>query len=341
MAVTIRDWLDAYKLADLTPAINKVPNTYGMINNLGIFSSEGVSQHTVTFEKSEGIISLIGDKRRGERTQYNKDVKTEIHAYAIPHFPMDDSLSPRDLQGVRQYDTEAQANPAAAALAKKLERLKRDHMQTREVARAQLLKDGTVYAPNGTVVANFYSDFSVVRKDVDFALGTATTSITDKCEEGRAHIEDNLKGESATSFLAICSPQFFAKLINHPMVVHAWEAWQGSAAQLQNRVGPAGVGTARTFDFGGVTYVEYRGVVDGVPMVTAGEARLIPLGTVDTFKTYFSPAEKFGIVNTAGEELYAFTYDNGRDSEITIETEQNMINVLRRPELVTRLYSSN
>ena len=62
---------------------------------------------------------------------------------------------------------------------------------------------------------------------------------------------------------------------------------------------------------------------------------------MDMFKTYNSPANKFGEVNSVGEELYAFTYYDMRDEKIVIQTESNMMNLVTRPQGVVRLYSSS
>ena len=87
-----------------------------------------------------------------------------------------------------------------------MERIRRSYGQLKEKIFAQLLADGTVYAPNGTVSTNFYTEFGVSRKEVDFVFGTATTDIIGKIEEGIAHIVDNMQsGDTAQGFIAFCS----------------------------------------------------------------------------------------------------------------------------------------
>ena len=67
---------------------------------------------------------------------------------------------------------------------------------------------------------------------------------------------------------------------------------------------------------------------------------MLPVGVSDMFKTFNSPANKFGSVNAVGESMYAFTYYDMRDEKIVIQTEQNLLNLVTRPQGVTRLYSS-
>ena len=58
--------------------------------------------------------------------------------------------------------------------------------------------------------------------------------------------------------------------------------------------------------------------------------------TSDTFKTYFSPANKFDLANTLGESGYLFVYEDGKGSKIEIESEMNTLNLMRRPQVVVR-----
>ena len=57
---------------------------------------------------------------------------------------------------------------------------------------------------------------------------------------------------------------------------------------------------------------------------------------MDTFKTYFSPANKFDLVNTLGEQAYVFIYEDAKGSKIEIESESNLLNIMRRPQCVVR-----
>ena len=336
----IRSFDKPFEIVDYTQELVSIPNTWGLIGQLGIFSSESVSQHTITVESTQGTLALLTDQVRGYRSNMNKDETRALRSFAIPHFNMDDAVKPEDIQGKRAYGSPDAAETEAAVIARKLLRIRRSHAVTLEAAKAHALTTGTVYAPNGTVVGNFYTDFGVTRKEVDFVLGTSTTDLIAKNEEGIAHIQDNLlSGEVVTDMIALCSPEFFTKLINHATVKEAYKYYESTQSPLRERLG---LGVTRTFVHAGITFIEYRGVnPTGGRFIPAGDAYLLPRGTSDTFKTYFSPANKFALVNTLGEEAYAFTYRNPTDTEIKIETETNFLNLVRRPQAIVRLFSSN
>lgn len=337
--MAIRDYAEPFKVIDQTEAIISVPNQWGLINELGLFQREGVTQHTVSVESQNGTLALIGDTKRGTRNLANKDDVRAIRTFAIPNFSVDDAVFPEDVQGQRAYGSD---NPDTtdAVIARKLARLAQNHAATLEYARAQAICTGSVYAPNGTVVAqNAYTEFGVTRKEIDFVFGTATTDMIAKGEEGLAHIQDNIQtGDVVNRMVAICSPGFFSKLISHATIKDSYKFYTSTQEPLRNRLGS---GLYRRFEFGGVEYIEYRGSYAGQALVTANEAFMLPVGVMDMFKTFNSPASKFGSVNAVGEPTYAFTFYDPRDEKIVIQTEQNMMNLVTRPQGVVRLFSSN
>jgi len=161
-----RSFTNGFQLTDLTQDLLLIPNTWGLINELGIFSPESISQNTVTIESTTGTLGLITDRVRGDRNNVSRDENRVLRAMPLGHFPLDDSIKPEDIQGVRAYGTSEAAETEAAVIARKLERIRRNHAVTLEFARAQAITQGTVYAPNGTISGNFYTEFGVTRKEI-------------------------------------------------------------------------------------------------------------------------------------------------------------------------------
>jgi hypothetical protein len=336
----IRSFDKPFEVVDLTAELNLIPNTWGLINELGVFASEGVAQHTITVESMTGSLAVITDQVRGARNNVNKDDPRALRSFAIPHFPLDDYVTPQDIQGKRAYGNGDEAETEAAVVARKLERIRKNHAVTLEAARAFAITTGQIYAPNGTVVGNYYTDFGITRKEVDFVLGTAGTEVAEKGEEVIAHIQDNiLSGETVTGVVALCSPQYFAKLIKQANVKEAYKYYASTQELLRNRLG--GGGLYRRFEFSGITYIEYRGSYNGVALIPAGDAYFMPTGTADMFISYFSPANKFSHVNTVGEEAYVFQYKDQKDESILLQSEHNALHLVRRPAAVVRGFTSN
>ena len=336
---TIRSFEKPFELVDYTEELLLVPNTWGLINELGVFRSEAVSQHSITVESNAGTLAVISDQVRGARNTMNSDDTRSLRSFPIPHFPLDDAVTPQDVQGKRAYGQPDGVETKDAVIARKLARIRMNHAVTMEAARAFALTTGAIYAPNGTVAANYYTDFGVSRLDVDFLLGTPTTEIVAKSEEAIAHIQDNvLSGEVVTQVVALCSPEFFSRLIAHATTKEAYKYYTSTQEPLRQRLGS---GLYRRFVHGSVEYVEYRGSYNGVRLIPAGNAYFMPMGTQDMFISYFSPANKFSHVNTLGEEAYAFVYNGVTDESVNIQTEHNALHLVRRPQAIVRAITSN
>lgn len=331
-----RDFLAPFALTDVTQELLLVPNTWGLINQLGIFSDQSVSQHSITVESTNGTLGVISDQVRGSRAQVNKDEVRTLRSFAIPHFPLDDYITPNDIQGKRKYGSTDQAEVFDDVLARKLARIRMSHAITLETARANALVNGTIYAPNGTVSGNFYTDFGVTQKVVNYALTTPTTELKSKVTEVTDHIQDNiLSGEVITDYVALCSPEFFDSLVTHATVKEAYKYYSSTQEPLRQRLG--GDAKYEQFTHQGMTYIRYRGSYNNTRLIPVDTAVVIPRGTADTFITYFSPANKFEFVNTMGEQAYSFIYRDQKDSNVTIETESNFMNLVRRPQAVVKL----
>lgn len=330
----VRSYVNGFKVTDLTEELVSIPNEYGLINQLGIFDVEPVTQHTVTFEASDRVIGLIGDKVRGERNNVSKDGTRVMRSYSIPHFPLDDYITPQDVQGQRAYGEEG-VERLAAVQARKLMTIRKSHAATLETARAKMITSGDIYAPNGTVVGNVYTDFGVTRKQVAMDLANAATDVLAKQRDIVDHIQDNiLSGETPTEFIALCSSSYFDAYIAQAQVKEAYKFYTSTQEPLRN-------GNWSQFRHGDITLLRYNGKFKDasgatVALIPDGDAYYLPLGTSDSFKTYFSPANKFDLTNTLGEEGYVFVYEDAKGSKIEIESESNLLNLCRRPSIIVR-----
>lgn len=339
---TSRSFIDAYKVVDVTPSINRIPNQWSLLQDLNVFEEQSVAQSSIQFEQVDSSLSIVSDQHRGSRNTVNSDRTRKIHAFSLTHHPLDDYLTGNDISGVRAYGSTDSAETEQAAIARKLEDMVRKHDATLETARMHTLITGTQFAPNGTVTTDFYSAFGFTRKEIDFTLGgTGATLVLEKSEESIAHIQDNLvNGTTAGGMVALCSPEFFAKLIKQTGVVEAYRFYTSTQEPLRNRLGGANA-LYRRFEFGGVTYIEYRGSFNGQRLIPVGEARMMPSNVPGFAITYFGPASKLSLVNTLGERRYAWTYRDPKDEFVEIQTEQNILNIVKYPQAIVRLFSSN
>ena len=328
-----------YSLAEMTQAINILPNVYTRLGQLGLFRFEGVTQRSVVIEQAEGVLNLLPTvPLGGPATVANRDVRS-MRSFTVPWIPHDDVITPQDIQGVRGFGVADAADPLATVMERKLTRMRAKHAQTREYMEVNALR-GIVKDGAGATLYDYFSEFGLAQLAVDFVLGTAGTPVQAKVRDVLRKVETELKGETMTGVLALVSPEFFDKLIGHARVEEAYRYFSSTGAQ------PLREDTRRRFPFGGIVFEEYNATVTlstgaTETLIPAGEGIAFPLGTLDTFVTYGAPANLIETVNTMGLPIYARQIARPDGSAIEVKTEASVLPVNKRPRLAVRLHTSN
>lgn len=340
--MTVRSFTSNFEVVDSTRELNTLPQTWTLLSDSGLFQEEFLSQNVVTFQETKGSIAIVKDQVRGTKPQTTSNDTRKIHSYSLTHHPLMDALYPDDIAGKSAYSDLTQADTEAAALMRKMEKIKKSFAITKEIAAFSTLTTGNVWSPNATIAGNFYTDFGITRNEVDFVLSTAGTEITAKCEAIIRGFQDSVTdGVVITSVTAYCSPTFFAKLIAHAKVVQAYTYYSASEAQsiLRNRAG--GMGLYRRFTYANINFVEVPTVLAGSALIPAGDAYFIANSDDGAFTRFYGPANRFGLVNTTAMAEYLWQFRDPRGTEITLESESNFLHVMKRPNLVARGFSSN
>lgn len=327
-----------YTLAEMTEAINILPNVYTRLTDMGLFRQEGVTQRVVTIEQANGVINLLPQvPLGGPASVANRDLRS-MRALTVPWIPHDDYLTPQDLQGIRGFGMASAADPLATKMNQKLTRMRVKHAQTLEYmeinALRGILKDGS-----GNTVFNYFTEFGITQLTQDFTFGTPATDIMFVIRSISRAIEVALRGETMTSVMVLCGPGFFDKLMLNTSLKDAFTFY--------NSTNPLRDDMRRRFPFGGITFEEYNATVtlaDGTTterLIPDNEGIAFPLGTTDTFVTYFAPANLIETVNTMGVPLYARQLARTDGTAIDIKTESSPLPVNKRPGIAVKLFSSN
>ena len=337
----IRNPFDAggYSLAEMTQAINILPNLYTRLGELGLFRFEGVSQRSVIIAQIEGVLNLLPSVALGGPATVGSREGRAMRSFALPWIPHDDVILPADIQGVPAIGAGDEADPLVAVMTRKLTLMRRKHAQTREYMEMNALR-GIVKDGAGTTLYNYFTEFGIAQISVDFILGTAGTNVQGKVRTVLRAIEDNLKGETMTTAHALVSSEFFDKLISHPKTEDAYKFFSATGGQ------PLREDMRRAFPFAGILCEEYNGSVtlsNGTSerLIPTGEGIAFPMGTFDTFTTYGGPANLLETANTIGLPLYARQMMDAKGRWIDLMTEASILPVNKRPRLAIRLHSGN
>jgi hypothetical protein len=323
----------AFSMANLTAAINLLPNRYGRMESLNLFPLKPVRFRQILVEERNGILTLLPTLPVGSPSTVGVRDKRTMRSFIVPHIPHDDVVLPEEVQGIRAFGSETETETVAGVLARHLEVMRNKHAITLEHLRMGAVK-GIILDSDGSELYNLFSEFGITPKTVNFQLATDATDIRKKCFEVLRHVDDNLRGEFMTGIHCLCSPEFFEKLVGHAKVNKAYENY-AQGAMLRDDVRQA-------FSFGGLTFEEYRGQASDIDgnvrrFIAAGEAHAFPLGTVDTFGTYIAPADFNETVNTLGQALYAKQEPRKFERGTDLHTQSNPLPMCHRPGVLVKL----
>ena len=286
---------DAFSTVELTKAINVIPNKYGLVNKLNIF-------------------------------------KEYLSFADIDYIYADLAFLAADLQNVRKFDTESDLESVQSAVQDSLEQMRAKHEITLEYMRSQALQ-GIVKDGDGTTLVNFFTAFGISQKSVAIKTSDANTNVDEKLRDIKRYLAKNLKGETMTGVLCLCSGNYFESIIHHKSIKDAYHAYQGITPYRED--------LREDFVFNGIHFVEYEGSASSTSgselrFIPDNEAIFLPLGTQNVFETVFAPADYVEAVNTKGLPFYAKQQVLDFGKGVEIETQSNPLPICKRPDLLVK-----
>ncbi|MEM7523316.1 MAG: major capsid protein [Pseudomonadota bacterium] len=335
---------NAFTTAELSDAINvDAQPRYGRLRALDLFPTKSITTTFAMIERRNNVLHILPTGERGAPPTVGKDAKRDADIFKIEHVPYSEYVRADDVQNIRAFGSETEMMQVQDKVAEKILAAQRKHDITLEHMRAGALR-GQIVDADGSILLDLFQRFGVTQTTIAFDFGGGSPNPQRASQDVIRHMEDNLLGDVMTGVHALCSPSFFDALIASPSVRAAYDNHQA----LRNQMGALDVltGDPRAgFRYGGVTFEEYRGFgrslnADGtqtrLEFIPDGEARFFPLGTQDTFRTYFGPPDYLDEVNTPGLEYYAQTVPDPRNRYVEIDTQSNPLPICMRPQLLVR-----
>ncbi len=340
---TVLDYLQAPEFAPdrLTESINIPPYRTGRPAQLGIFSDEPIATTYVRLGYTSEEITIIPARERGGESNLAMGGDRQGVLIEIPHFPLDDKITPSDLQNLLAWGEENVFATLGGVYNRKLTSLRSKHDATHSHLDWGAL-NGMVIDAEGKLLLDLYDKFDITQVTVSFDLATATTDIAAKNREAKAVVRKALRGTAATGMIALAGPAFFDRYVGHKWVRDSLQGYPGSTPN------PARDEVQDTFTYGGLklerideefnfrlpngTFVTREAVADD-------EAILIPLGTPH-FKRFIAPPDTISDANRAprpDDKIFISTEDLKHGKGQEIHSESNVMPICTRPDLIVKL----
>lgn len=328
---------DAFGVVSLTDAINKIKFVPGYLSSLGLFNETSVATTSVALEEVDGVLTLISPTPRGGPGTTLDKAKRALRSVVVPHFEINDAIMAEEVQGVRLFGTQDQVEQVGSKVAERLSIASQSLNATLEYARVGAVKGVVTYADASTL--DLFSLFGVSQEtEIDFDLDNASPAagaLRKQCAAAIRLVAKNMGGQSFSGLSAICGDTFFDQLLAHSEVRNTFLN-NPQAAQLRTSYIAAGM-TYGSFDFGGITWTNYRGFDNsGSAMVDALKCHIYPTGVPNLFRTYYAPADYVETVNTMGIPLYAKQYDMPNGKGIHMDSQLNALNLCTRPKALLK-----
>jgi hypothetical protein len=324
---------DGYSLAQLSQAINVLPNMYGRVNELGLFTFRPQTNPSVIVEMKNGVLTLVQSTPWGGPAPKSKSGKRTTRSFVVPHMPLEDTVLASEVIGIRAFGTENVAETVSGRVNDKLQIMRNKLDQTMEWRKMGALKGVVLDADGSSVLYDYFTEFGVTKKTVTFNFSSPTFDVRGACMQVVRHMEDNLMGETMTRAGALVSPEFFDELVEHPTVQKAFANYSEAAQRI-------GGDMRKGFSFGGLTFEEYRANVDGKRFIDASEGHAFPVGTFETFSNFGAPADFVETVNTLALPYYARQQNKDFNRGVDLHVQANQLPLVTRPATIVELVAA-
>jgi hypothetical protein len=325
-----------FTVAELSEAMSVLPNMYGRMNELGIFEVKGLRTNTVAIEEKGGSLVMLPTHARGAPGPQGKTAKRKLRTFTIPQITEEEGIDADEVLGLRGFGGNQLAS-LQDLVTDKLMTARSKHDITLEFMRMGAL-NGVLVDGAGVTLYNFFTEFAITEKVIDFAFTNANLDVRNICMNVCRHIEDNITGDVYTNIRAEVSPEWFDAFVAHASVKDAFKGYAEARRVL-------GGDLRNGFEYGGITFYEYRGNAtdfsgNNQKFIPANTGRAYPLGTRQTFRTFVAPADFNETVNQVGQLYYAKIAPRKFDRGYDAHTQSNPFPICMRPQVLVKLTKS-
>lgn len=338
-----------YELEEMTSMLNRKQLKPGLLTALLSPPKEFNMMDVFRFEEFTNSAALPAGKSYSEFGPSLKKDQAKQFTYSIPSFGLRFNVAPKDYANRRKFGSNVELMTEADVLAQMAEKADAAWMLHMELSLANLITTDTNLVSGGPFTSyNFFTDITGGARAAatDVALGTAQDhfSVFRRLRKLQGQ-ELSRAFDSASEQVVICGNDFFDKR-------YEIEKQEGLGRELRSVFDFASQALPETaFDgqfrydnfksHDGLTYINYGAeIIAGTPLIGDNAAYMIPLGSRNTAKIGYAPAQTRNYVHTQALGAYGWTSVDERQG-VTVYSESNYLTALTNPRAILHLTTSN
>lgn len=337
-----------YELEEMTPMLNRTQLKPGLLTALLAPEKQYLMTDVFRFDEFTNSAALPAGKGYSDFGPSLKKDKAKQFYYSVPSFGLKFNVAPKDYANRRKFGTTNQFMTEADVLALMASKSDMAWQLFMELSLANVITTDTNLVQGGPFESyNFYTDIvgSSRGSAVDMDLG-GTGDIFQAFRNQRKLQGQELAraNDSASQQIVICGSNFFDKR-------YEVEKQEGLARDLRSTFDFASQALPETAYDGqyrydnfnshdGLTYIHYGSeIIAGTKLIGDDNAYMIPVGSMNTLKVAYAPAQTRTYVNSEAMEAYGWTQTDERQG-VTTYTESNFLTALTNPRAITHMTSS-
>ncbi len=340
---------DAYSAITLTTKINNAPYSPQLLGAMGLYAADGVRTTDIAVEEVNGTLTIVATSERGAPPTQIDHSKRKLRKEGADHIALEAHVKADEVQNALG-DAALGGDPALQSV----EGLVDDRLNgpfglrarielTHEYHRLGGIKGIVVDKDPNKVLHNWFTFFGIAAlADHNTNFGALTVdggAFELECTGMVRDMTRELEGFAVAMMrpIAFCGDNYFDQVYSNKEVK--------AARKIRDTGRDSDVfGLSKAFaklDYGGITWVNYRGTKDGAVGIGTDEARLFPLGVPGLFQMMFAPPDIMGMTNMKGLPVFAFMPPEKQTSrQATVEAQSNPLTVCARPRSLRRLTKS-
>lgn len=324
---------DAFSLASMSSAIDKVEYVPQTIVSSGVFNPEPIRTETFGIESRKGKISIVEFSQRGEKREVrDKTDLAKISYVETPRLSLTSTIRASELAFAREFGTEDQIKAVQAEISR------RQFGPNGLVADIDLTIERMAMGALGGKVLNkagdtVYDYFALLGEIESPTITLALSTLSD----GNLRVEITQKvlrpmrkkayGASFQYLRAFCGKNAFDLLQKNPEYRETFITQQAGAEMRESYF-------EKPVMFAGVEWMEYFGTNDDTFKVADDEIKFVPWGANNIYSRVMSPAESFDMQGTLGQALYSSVIpDRDRNEFVEVDVSTYSLMVNKRPDM--------